>query len=140
MSYVHTPIKKFQVQRRNAGRRGIGWELTFEQWLVIWMESGKWPQRGQHIGQYVMARKGDVGPYSVDNVFICLHSENIKDGYRNKPGKCGGHLILGTGKGWWLSDGKYVAAVRGVVLGRFKTQQEAETAYQSKIAEIRAAA
>lgn len=140
MSSYSVPFRKFKEQAKAAKQRGIEWQLTYEQWLEIWMESGKWHQRGKRIGQYVMSRKGDVGAYAVGNVFICLHSENVKDGYRNKPGKHGGHLTLGMGKGWFMSRGKYVACVRHNVIGRFRTQAEAEAAYQAKVAEIKAAA
>jgi len=56
----------------------IGWEFTFDTWFKVWLDSGKLHLRGTKAGQYVMARKNDIGPYSVDNVDIILHSDNIK--------------------------------------------------------------
>ena len=58
--------------------------LTFEQWCDIWVDSGKWGQRGNRRGQYVMARKGDIGHYEVGNVSIILHSENNSEAHSGK--------------------------------------------------------
>src|SRR4051812_11641348 len=65
-----TPWGKFAQHRRDSRGRGIEFKLTFEQWWKLWQDSGKWSRRGARKGQYVMARFGDVGPYSVGNVII----------------------------------------------------------------------
>lgn len=69
--------RAFTYQRNNAKQRGIGWELTLEQWWDIWERSGKWEKRGRNKGGYVMGRHGDLGPYAVGNVAICSHQENV---------------------------------------------------------------
>ena len=79
-----SPLGAFRSQKINARRRGIAWEMTFADWWRIWDVSGKWSQRGRGQG-YVMARKGDTGPYSVDNVYIATSSQNIKDSYIFRP-------------------------------------------------------
>jgi len=79
------PTRCFHAQRQNAANRGIGWELTLWQWWSIWQQSGKWSLRGRGQG-YVMCRKGDVGPYSVDNVFIAPARINSSDQSRKKNG------------------------------------------------------
>ena len=77
---------RFQSQRCEARtKRNIEWTLTFEEWLNIWLDSGHWHERGPRRGQYCMSRFGDKGPYSIDNVFIQLHSNNIKEGHLGKP-------------------------------------------------------
>jgi transposase len=76
-SYYRGPLGAFRTQRRNAARRGIGWQLTFVQWWKIWQESGKWEKRGRGNFGYVMARHGDEGPYAVDNVCIELSTDNV---------------------------------------------------------------
>lgn len=77
-------IKAFQAQRGTAKSRGIGWEITFAEWWKVWSESGHWSERGRaHVGVYVMARFGDVGPYKVGNVEIITHSQNISDSWKN---------------------------------------------------------
>lgn len=79
--------RAFQYQRKSADRRGIGWQLSFEQWWRIWSESGKWEVRGKTKGCYVMARPGDKGPYAVGNVYITTHSDNAKtaQSHANRP-------------------------------------------------------
>lgn len=71
-------------QKRNAGTRGIEWRMNFAEWWSVWKLSGKWEQRGRGAG-YVMGRKGDSGPYSIENVYVCTASQNVKDGYIWKP-------------------------------------------------------
>jgi hypothetical protein len=67
-------------QRRSAARRGVAWEISLPEWWGIWRSSGKYRLRGVGSG-YVMARWGDSGSYSVDNVRICTASENIREYY-----------------------------------------------------------
>ena len=71
----------FAEQRCNAGKRRIGWDLTFWEWWMLWQRSGHWGERGRGQG-YVMCRRGDVGPYSVDNVYIApaRHNNSLKGG------------------------------------------------------------
>lgn len=57
-------------------KRGLQWKLTFEQWLEIWKASGKLSKRGKRSAQYCMARYGDSGSYSVDNVRIITCRQN----------------------------------------------------------------
>lgn len=81
---LRSPAEAFHQQRQNAKIRGIAWEMKLWDWWRIWDVSGKWSQRGRGQG-YVMARKGDTGPYSVDNVYIATSSQNIKDSYIFRP-------------------------------------------------------
>lgn len=129
-----SPQARYAQQRQRALARGIPWELTFDQWMAIWRDSGKFELRGKKTGQYVMARRGDVGPYSESNVFICLFSDNIKDAYKNKP--CGGWLNLGRGRGWTYRDGHakpFQVTFRRKYVGVFATQTEAEAAYDTEL-------
>lgn len=71
-----TPRKAFDDQQRHASARGIPWEFTYEEWLEMWLVSGKWQQRGKKSGQYCMCRYFDVGPYSAKNCYIALTEEN----------------------------------------------------------------
>jgi hypothetical protein len=73
----------FEFQRWDAGRRGIGFELSYEQWLDIWQKSGHLDERGPRKGQYVMARIGDNGSYAVGNVEIITAEQNHKDYFAN---------------------------------------------------------
>ncbi|CAN7678709.1 hypothetical protein LJR039_005432 [Pseudorhodoferax sp. LjRoot39] len=68
----------YSVQRANAHKRGIPWELTRGQWWAIWKESGHWHRRGVLRDQYCMSRFGDQGPYSASNVEIVPNAENTR--------------------------------------------------------------
>lgn len=70
---------RYRDHKHNAKMKGIGFELSFEQWLEIWKASGHLAERGRRRGQYVMARLGDRGPYAIDNVKIISHEQNIKE-------------------------------------------------------------
>jgi hypothetical protein len=82
-------LRAYQYQRNQARHRGIKWELNLWQWWTIWDLSGHWAERGQGANSYVMCRTGDVGPYSVDNVYIATGSQNIKDYWVNKRDRVG---------------------------------------------------
>lgn len=77
-NYKKGALAAFKQHQRNAKRRKISWELNFEQWWNIWQSSGKWNLRGPGPG-YCMARKKDIGPYSVENVYICTIGQNFAD-------------------------------------------------------------
>lgn len=76
--------KRYTQQQYAAKQRNIEWLFTFESWWMMWKESGKWEQRGNKRGQYCMARKGDVGPYSLENVDIILATKNSSDATKGK--------------------------------------------------------
>lgn len=78
--------KKYRKQKRMAALRCIGWEFTFAEWWRVWEESGRWRKRGISSGShYVMARFGDVGPYSPENIHIVTQSENMKEFWQHNP-------------------------------------------------------
>ena len=77
------PLRKFESQRKAAKNRGVEWGLTFKQWWNIWQESGHWHERGRGKG-YCMARHGDTGGYTEDNVYICTIGQNFSDSYLKK--------------------------------------------------------
>jgi hypothetical protein len=66
--------RKYDVHRTNARMRGIEFKLTFEEWFCWWMDTGHYSERGNKRGQYVMARKGDQGPYALGNI-ECLQAQ-----------------------------------------------------------------
>jgi hypothetical protein len=77
--------KKFSAHKSNAKRRGIEFNLTFDEWKQIWLNSGKWDQRGRGAEKYCMCRIGDKGAYSVENVFIGQGKHNVSEGNIGKP-------------------------------------------------------
>jgi hypothetical protein len=76
----HTPAMAYTHQRTSAGKRGVEWEISFPEWMAVWLESGRWELRGVGRGRYCMARHGDTGPYKVGNVSIQLATQNSRDG------------------------------------------------------------
>lgn len=87
--YTQNPKGVYIRQRANARRRGIPWEFTFNTWWGVWKNSGKWEHRGMGKGKYCMARRGDLGPYSPENVRIITFSQNSKIAIkRNEIWKC----------------------------------------------------
>lgn len=125
--------RQFSAQKARAKHRGIEWRLTLDEWLSIWVESGRYEQRGRGAGKYVMARLGDRGPYEVGNVFISSSEQNFRDGLINSPTVRGGSRTLGLGRGWTFDSGSprkpYRANYRGKRLGSFPTATLAEAAY-----------
>lgn len=71
----------YRVHKAGAKSRGIEFLLSYEDWLFVWVRSGKLRRRGNKSNQYVMARRGDAGPYSVDNVNIITQHENNSAGH-----------------------------------------------------------
>jgi hypothetical protein len=68
---------KYVVHKAGAKRRGIAFELTFEEWLTIWEASDHFEERGRKASQYHMARHNDTGAYAAGNVKIITASQNI---------------------------------------------------------------
>ena len=96
------PQKRYIQQKCQADHRGIGWLFTFDTWWKMWEESGKWNERGRKTGQYCMARKGDIGPYSPENVDIILVTKNSSDAHANN------RVTYGT----WKPNKEQIEAMR----------------------------
>lgn len=115
--------RRWHQQRMNAMQRGIGWSLSLWQWWVIWQQSGHWEHRGCGQG-YVMCRKGDVGPYSADNVFIELATVNSSKTRWKKSG-----LPIGVS----FRRGRFIAGRnlggKHCYLGSFSSAEQAHAAY-----------
>ena len=77
--------KKYVENKNNAKRRRIDFLLSLEEWCEIWRRSGKWLERGRGADKYCMCRKGDIGAYSLGNVFIGQGKHNVRDGNIGKP-------------------------------------------------------
>ena len=79
-----TPRKAYDDQMRHAQSRGITWSFVYEEWLELWLVSGKWEQRGREPSSYCMCRYGDVGPYSYRNCFIATNEENQRQRWEGR--------------------------------------------------------
>lgn len=74
-----TPKKAYNDQLRHAADRQIEFDITYTDWLEMWLVSGKWFERGKKSSQYVMCRYGDTGPYSIKNCYIGTVEQNGRD-------------------------------------------------------------
>ena len=93
--------------------------------MRIWLESGKWNQRGLRKGQYVLALIDKRADWTVDNVAVVGVSENIiaTRAIGSKKLAVAGveHKYPKLSKGW-------VARYNNRYLGYFPTQAEAAAA------------
>ena len=71
--------RRYLDHKNTAKGRDIQFLLSFEQWLEIWTRSKHLSKRGRGPGKYVMARKGDRGPYAIGNVQIILWERNMAE-------------------------------------------------------------
>lgn len=60
--------------KSNAKVRGIEFLLSYAEWIDWWGDD--YAERGRGANKLVMARIGDVGPYSLDNIIKITGSEN----------------------------------------------------------------
>lgn len=67
---------RFVSQKHGAEHRGIGWELTFDQWLEWW--GSDLDRRGNGPLDLQMCRRGDAGPYSLGNIYKGTQKENAQ--------------------------------------------------------------
>lgn len=78
------PLRKYTRHMKNARHHcGEPWLFTFKSWWEMWQASGKWGERGR--GKYAMARYGNVGPFSPDNVEILPQSQISSETFITKP-------------------------------------------------------
>lgn len=77
----------FTRQRSDAKRRGIQFQISFNEWCSWWKAQlgPDWFElRGRNADNYVMARKGDKGSYKLGNVICLTMAENARQGHLGK--------------------------------------------------------
>jgi hypothetical protein len=74
---MHELRQKYAQQRANAAKRGIEFDLTFDEWREIW--GGNFHRRGTGAAQLGMLRTRDEGGYSVGNVRLGTPKENQQE-------------------------------------------------------------
>ncbi len=98
-SYQKTPMGRYIRHQANANRRGIPWKFTFETWWKMWEDSGKWELRGRKSGMFCMARNGDRGEYSPENVQIVQMGVNSTEAQKTRKTK-----KIKTDKRWSMTN------------------------------------
>lgn len=74
-----TPKRAYLDNKSHAQARAIDFLLSYEDFLELWLVSGKWEQRGRRRGQFQLCRYGDSGPYSSRNCYIGEVGQNQQD-------------------------------------------------------------
>lgn len=87
--YKHQAYLCIKEDKTDANGLQVRMEMTFEEWVQIWKDSGKWDLRGRTKGSYCMCRINDLGHYEVGNVFIDLHSNNVSSAQKGNTHKKG---------------------------------------------------
>jgi transcriptional regulator with XRE-family HTH domain len=77
--------KAFLAQRAASIKRGIEFKLTFQEWWDWWQFDNRWERRGTRRGCFVMARKNDEGPYSLENIYCATPLQNVQDRKPKEP-------------------------------------------------------
>jgi hypothetical protein len=78
---------KYCSQRGLSRRRGIEFNLSFDQWYQWWLDQGvdkNIKNPNQSANDLTMGRKGDAGGYTLDNIECVTRSKNSKDAWSNK--------------------------------------------------------
>jgi HNH endonuclease len=74
------PIKlAYYRQRDTAKKRGVSFDMSYEDWLDVWVSSGHLNKRGRGKGKYCMMRLNDKGAYTKNNVTIGLFEDNTRE-------------------------------------------------------------
>lgn len=75
-------IEAYKTQRKHARERGIGFFLSYEEWIEWWGEDIE--KRGRGKGKLQMCRYHDEGFYELGNIYKSTHEDNIR--LRNELG------------------------------------------------------
>lgn len=84
--FTRTNGLAFHGQKCAAAKRGIEWKFDYFTWILWWVQTGHFDERGVWNHTYQMCRKGDTGPYSWDNVY-CDTGLNNKNARKKKTDK-----------------------------------------------------
>lgn len=72
-------LTRFNAQKASAGKRGIKFNLTFEEWYNWWLSNGidKNISQGKKTKDTLcMCRFGDIGDYDLNNIYCDTVSGN----------------------------------------------------------------
>ena len=81
--FIRKNLMNYYGQKSMALKRGLKFELDFMSWIVWWISTGHFDERGVFNHNYQMCRKGDVGDYTWDNIY-CDTGMGNKNTYHSK--------------------------------------------------------
>jgi hypothetical protein len=67
----------FLNNKSNAKRRGVVWNLTYEEWWSLWEQY--YHLRGRGKGKYHLCRHGDIGSYNINNCYVAPREQNRQE-------------------------------------------------------------
>lgn len=73
---------KYGWHKRTAGKRGIQFLLSFDEWYNWWLSNGidkNLPTVPFNANTLCMCRFNDIGPYALTNIYCATVSQNVKD-------------------------------------------------------------
>lgn len=125
---MKTLKQAYDRKRHNAKRRGIDFNLSFDEYSTLLSRAGiTVDQIGQKHDQYCLGRFGDVGDYSLHNCRFITVAENNREAARTKPlngfSSGGGYQAANSGILNHNSKGKVITP-----WGTFDSLREAERA------------
>jgi hypothetical protein len=82
---------KWLTKRWDSKQRNIEFNLTFTEWYNWWLSNGI-DKNIESNHSMCMCRKGDVGPYSLDNIYFATRATNTSHARQNKPRSQKGEL------------------------------------------------
>jgi hypothetical protein len=107
----------YNGQKSMAKKRGVEFKLDFVSWIVWWIQTGHFDERGVLNHNYQMCRIGDTGAYEWDNIYCATGEQNKDD-----------RVI--DAKGWTqISKNSYKARIGSATIGCYSTPEEAHEAY-----------
>jgi len=83
MNFINSKAR-YRDQRKAAAKRGIPFNLTFEEWYNWYLSHGvdkNIPQK-MNRNAWCMCRKNDEGPYELGNIYLDTNSNNVSLGNR----------------------------------------------------------
>ena len=66
----------YSQQKSRVEARNQDFDISLEEFVMIWHLSKKWDQRGNQAEQYCLARKKRKSPFTIDNVHVITNREN----------------------------------------------------------------
>lgn len=76
--------EKYSRKKSNAKRKGIGFSLSFDEYVDLVRSAGLVASDIGRVGGYDLARYGDEGPYAVGNCRFITHGENVRERKRSR--------------------------------------------------------
>tara|TARA_R110000744_G_C19210381_1_gene545978 strand:+ start:151 stop:447 length:297 start_codon:yes stop_codon:yes gene_type:complete len=75
----NTSLGKYNSHKNKAKTRGVGFKLTFDEWLSVW--GNNLHKMGNLSGSLQMCRTSDTGAYEIGNVRLDTTANNQREAH-----------------------------------------------------------